>query len=125
MTRLLEISGLKVHFRTDDGWVRAVDGVDIGVDRGETVSIVGESGCGKTVTAKTVLKLIDMPPGRIVAGSIHWQGRDLVPADAAEMRAIRAKANFYCSHCLLLLTSQPWRRSGTQRCRSPSHRTAS
>ncbi len=91
MTRLLEISGLKVHFRTDDGWVRAVDGVDIGVDRGETVSIVGESGCGKTVTAKTVLKLIDMPPGRIVAGSIHWQGRDLVPASAAEMRAIRAK----------------------------------
>jgi len=91
VTRLLEISGLKVHFRTDDGWVRAVDGVDIGVDRGETVSIVGESGCGKTVTAKTVLKLIDMPPGRIVAGSIHWQGRDLVPASAAEMRAIRAK----------------------------------
>ncbi|HWT09126.1 MAG TPA: ABC transporter ATP-binding protein [Roseomonas sp.] len=89
--RLLEISGLKVHFRTDDGWVRAVDGVDIGVDRGETVSIVGESGCGKTVTAKTVLKLIDMPPGKIVAGSIHWQGRDLVPADAATMRAIRAK----------------------------------
>jgi len=91
VTRLLEISGLKVHFRTDDGWVRAVDGVDIGVDRGETVSIVGESGCGKTVTAKTVLKLIDMPPGKIVAGSIHWQGRDLVPASAAEMRAIRAK----------------------------------
>ena len=89
--RLLEISGLKVHFRTDDGWVRAVDGVDIGVDAGETVSIVGESGCGKTVTAKTVLKLIDMPPGKIVAGSIHWQGRDLVPASAAEMRAIRAK----------------------------------
>ena len=89
--RLLEISGLKVHFRTDDGWVRAVDGVDIGVDRGETVSIVGESGCGKTVTAKTVLKLIDMPPGKIVAGSIHWQGRDLVPEPPAVMRAIRAK----------------------------------
>ncbi len=91
MTRLLDISGLKVHFRTDDGWVRAVDGVDIGVDRGETVSIVGESGCGKTVTAKTILKLIDMPPGKIVAGSITWQGRDLVPATPAQMRAIRAK----------------------------------
>nr|WP_255568931.1 ABC transporter ATP-binding protein [Neoroseomonas alba] len=88
---MLEISGLKVHFRTDDGWVRAVDGVDIGVDGGETVSIVGESGCGKTVTAKTVLKLIDMPPGKIVAGSIIWQGRDLVPATPAQMRAIRAK----------------------------------
>jgi peptide/nickel transport system ATP-binding protein len=91
VSRILDISGLKVHFRTDDGWVRAVDGVDIGVDRGETVSIVGESGCGKTVTAKTVLKLIDMPPGKIVAGSIVWQGRDLVPATPAQMRAIRAK----------------------------------
>ncbi len=89
--RLLEIAGLKVHFRTDDGMVRAVDGVDIGVDRGETVCVVGESGCGKTVTAKTVLKLIDMPPGRIVAGSIHWQGRDLVPLPPASMRAIRSK----------------------------------
>ena len=89
--RLLEIAGLKVHFRTDDGMVRAVDGVDIGVDRGETVCVVGESGCGKTVTAKTVLKLIDMPPGRIVAGSIHWQGRDLVRLPPSAMRAIRSK----------------------------------
>ena len=91
MTRLLEITGLKVHFRTDDGWVRAVDGVDIGVDRGETLCVVGESGCGKTVTAKTVLKLIDMPPGKIVAGRIDWQGRDLVPMSGAQMRAIRSK----------------------------------
>ena len=90
-SRLLEIDGLKVHFRTDDGWVRAVDGVDIGIGRGETVSVVGESGCGKTVTAMTVMKLIAMPPGRIVAGSIRWQGRDLVPLDAEGMRAIRAK----------------------------------
>jgi peptide/nickel transport system ATP-binding protein len=90
-SRLLEIDGLKVHFRTDDGWVRAVDGVDIGIDRGETVCVVGESGCGKTVTAMTVLKLIAMPPGKIVAGQIRWQGRDLVPLDAEGMRAIRAK----------------------------------
>ncbi|MCU0886956.1 MAG: ABC transporter ATP-binding protein [Rubritepida sp.] len=89
--RLLEISGLKVHFRTDDGWVRAVDGVDIGVDAGETLSVVGESGCGKTVTAKTILKLIDMPPGKIVDGRIMWQGRDLVPLPSDAMRAIRAK----------------------------------
>jgi peptide/nickel transport system ATP-binding protein len=89
--RLLEISGLKVHFRTDDGWVRAVDGVDIGVDAGETLCVVGESGCGKTVTAKTILKLIDMPPGRIVSGSILWQGRDLVPLPSEGMRRIRAK----------------------------------
>ncbi len=89
--RLLEISGLKVHFRTDDGMVRAVDGVDIGIDRGETVSVVGESGCGKTVTAMTVLKLIAMPPGQIVAGKIMFEGRDIVPMSPAEMRAIRSK----------------------------------
>jgi peptide/nickel transport system ATP-binding protein len=88
---LLDIRGLKVHFRTDDGMVRAVDGVDIAVDRGETVSIVGESGSGKTVTAMTVLKLIAMPPGRIVEGEILWQGRDIVPLGPKEMRAIRAK----------------------------------
>ncbi len=88
---LLEIAGLKVHFKTDDGMVRAVDGVDLAVNRGETVSIVGESGCGKTVTAMTVLKLIAMPPGRIVAGKILFEGRDIVPMGAAQMRAIRSK----------------------------------
>jgi peptide/nickel transport system ATP-binding protein len=88
---LLDISGLKVHFKTDDGMVRAVDGVDISVNRGETVSIVGESGCGKTVTAMTVLKLIAMPPGRIMAGKILFEGRDLVPMAPDEMRAIRSK----------------------------------
>ncbi|MDO9709063.1 ABC transporter ATP-binding protein [Paracraurococcus lichenis] len=89
--RLLEIEGLKVQFRTDDGWVRAVDGVDIGVDRGETLSVVGESGCGKTVTAMTILKLIAMPPGRIAEGRILWQGRDLVPLKPDQMRGIRAR----------------------------------
>ncbi len=88
---LLEIAGLKVHFKTDDGMVRAVDGVDLSVNRGETVSIVGESGCGKTVTAMTILKLIAMPPGRIVAGSILFEGRDIVPLGADQMRAIRSK----------------------------------
>ena len=87
---LLEIRGLKTHFKTDDGMVRAVDGVDLTIDRGETLGVVGESGCGKTVTAMTVLKLIQMPPGRIVAGQILWQGRDLVPLeperDAADPR---------------------------------------
>jgi peptide/nickel transport system ATP-binding protein len=88
---LLEIKGLKTHFATDDGWLHAVDGVDLTVDQGETVAVVGESGCGKTVTAMTVLKLIAMPPGRIVAGEVLWQGRDLVPLGSDEMRAIRAK----------------------------------
>ena len=77
--RLLAIEGLKTHFATDDGMIHAVDGVDLAIDRGETVGVVGESGCGKTVTAMTVLKLVAMPPGRIVAGRILWQGRDLVP----------------------------------------------
>jgi peptide/nickel transport system ATP-binding protein len=88
---LLDIRGLKTHFKTDDGWLHAVDGVDIAIDAGETVCVVGESGCGKSVTAKTVMKLIDMPPGRIVAGQVLWKGRDLVPLSAAEMQKIRAK----------------------------------
>ncbi len=88
---LLDIRGLKTHFKTDDGMVRAVDGVDLAIDRGETLGVVGESGCGKTVTAMTVLKLIQMPPGRIVAGSILWQGRDLVQLPADAMRKIRSK----------------------------------
>src|SRR5438477_2263014 len=89
--RLLEIHDLKTQFATDDGMVRAVDGVDISLDRGETLGVVGESGCGKTVTALSVLKLIAMPPGRIVAGQILWQGRDLVPLQANDMNDIRSK----------------------------------
>jgi len=88
---LLEIRGLKTHFKTDDGMVRAVDGVDLTIGRGETLGVVGESGCGKTVTAMTVLKLIAMPPGKIVEGRILWKGRDLVPLGSDEMRRIRSR----------------------------------
>jgi len=88
---LLDIRGLKTHFKTDEGWVHAVDGVDMHIEAGETLCVVGESGCGKSVTAKTVLKLIDMPPGQIVAGQVLWKGRDLVPLAAEAMRRIRAK----------------------------------
>ncbi len=88
---LLDIRGLKTWFSTDDGLVRAVDGVSMHIDRGETLGVVGESGCGKTVTARSVLKLIDMPPGRFEGGQILWQGRDLIPLDATEMDKIRAK----------------------------------
>ncbi len=80
-----------MHFSTDDGMVRAVDGVDLAIAAGETLGVVGESGCGKTVTALSVLKLVAMPPARIVAGQILWQGRDLVPLGPSEMRAIRSK----------------------------------
>ncbi len=88
---LLEIRGLQTHFATDDGMVHAVDGVDLVIDRGETLGVVGESGCGKTVTALSVLKLVAMPPGRIVGGQILWQGRDLVPLGGDEMRLIRSR----------------------------------
>ncbi len=88
---LLDIRGLKTHFQTDEGWLHAVDGVDLRIDPGQTVCVVGESGCGKSVTAKTVMKLIDMPPGKIVAGQMLWKGRDLVPLRPPQMQAIRAK----------------------------------
>jgi len=88
---LLDIRDLKTWFKTDDGLVRAVDGVDISLKRGETLGIVGESGCGKTVTARSVLKLIDMPPGRFEGGEILWEGRNLIPLPASEMDKIRAR----------------------------------
>jgi peptide/nickel transport system ATP-binding protein len=90
-TPLLEIRGLKTQFATDDGMVRAVDGINLTIRRGETLGVVGESGCGKTVTALSVLKLIAMPPGKIVGGQILWQGRDLIPLSADEMDKIRAR----------------------------------
>ena len=88
---ILEIRGLKTWFKTEDGMVRAVDGVSLAVNAGETLAIVGESGCGKTVTARSVLKLIDMPPGRFEAGEILWKGRDLIPLSPQEMDRIRAR----------------------------------
>ena len=92
---ILQIKGLKTHFATDDGWVRAVDGVDIAIGAGETVGVVGESGCGKTVTAMSVMKLLPMPPGKIVEGQVLWRGRDLVPLGKEEMNKIRAKEIAY------------------------------
>jgi peptide/nickel transport system ATP-binding protein len=91
MAPLLQIKGLKTHFSTDDGILQAVDGVDISINRGETLCVVGESGCGKTVTAMSILKLIAMPPGRIAAGEIIFEGRDLVPLTSNQLDEIRAK----------------------------------
>ncbi|MDI2057606.1 MULTISPECIES: ABC transporter ATP-binding protein [Bradyrhizobium] len=91
MMALLDIKGLKTHFTTDDGILQAVDGVDISINRGETLCVVGESGCGKTVTAMSILKLIAMPPGKIVEGEIIFEGRDLVPLTSHELDDIRAK----------------------------------
>jgi peptide/nickel transport system ATP-binding protein len=71
--------------------IRAVDGVDLHIDPGETLGVVGESGCGKSVTALSVMRLIPQPPGRITAGDIHYAGRNLLKLSAAEMRKIRGK----------------------------------
>jgi peptide/nickel transport system ATP-binding protein len=88
---ILDIRDLRTWFRTDDGMVRAVDGVSLSIGAGETLAVVGESGCGKTVTARSVLKLIDMPPGRFQSGQILWRGRDLIPLKPAEMDQVRAR----------------------------------
>jgi peptide/nickel transport system ATP-binding protein len=88
--RMLEIKGLKIHFGTEEGVLQAVDGVDLGIDSGETLGVVGESGCGKSVTALTIMRLLPMPPGRIAGGEIRWRGRDLVAADDETVRALRA-----------------------------------
>src|SRR5215468_8700223 len=86
---ILEIADLRTWFFTRDGVVRAVDGVSFHVIPGETLAIVGESGCGKSVTALSVLRLIPSPPGRIVSGAIRFAGRDLLGLGEAEMRAVR------------------------------------
>ena len=86
---LLAVENLKTHFYTSDGVVHAVDGVSYAVNAGETLAVVGESGCGKSVTALSILRLVPSPPGRIVAGAIRFQGADLLTLSEAEMRAIR------------------------------------
>jgi len=88
---LLDVENLQVHFRTADGINRAVDGVSFHVNEGETLAIVGESGCGKSVTAMSILRLIPQPPGR-VAGSIRFQGKDLLALPEHDMRDIRGNA---------------------------------
>ena len=88
MTALLEVRGLKTWFDTPAGIAKAVDGVDLVVDRGETLALVGESGSGKSVTAASLLRLI-APPGRIVAGQVLLDGVDLLRLDARALRAVR------------------------------------
>ena len=89
MQPLLEICDLHTEFRTGAGVVRAVDGVSYAVNAGETLAVVGESGCGKSVTALSILRLVPSPPGRIVGGTIRFQGTDLLTLSEAGMRAIR------------------------------------
>src|SRR5882672_8491674 len=87
---LVDIRNLKTHFFTDDGVVRAVDGVTFSIYRGKTLGVVGESGCGKSVTALSAMRLIS-PPGRIVEGEIILDGRNLATLPEPEMRAVRGR----------------------------------
>ncbi len=89
MAALLEIEGLRTVFDTDDGEAAAVDGISLSVEQGETVGIVGESGCGKSVTALSILRLVQSPPGRIAAGAIKFGGRDLLALDERGLRRVR------------------------------------
>lgn len=88
---LLEVQNLKTHFETSFGRVRAVDGVSFSVKKGYTLGIVGESGCGKTVLALSIMRLIPIPPGKIVSGNILFDGTDLLSLQEEEMRKIRGK----------------------------------
>jgi peptide/nickel transport system ATP-binding protein len=86
--KILDVRGLKTSFHTRDGVVRAVDGIDFHVDRGEILGLVGESGCGKSVTSMSIMRLI-AKPGAIEAGTVTFDGRDLLTLSPDEMRAIR------------------------------------
>jgi oligopeptide/dipeptide ABC transporter ATP-binding protein len=86
---LVEIRNLHTYFRTDEGLAKAVNGVDLIVPKGQTLGLVGESGCGKSVTALSIMRLIPDPPGRIVGGEIILEGRDLVKLTEPEMRTVR------------------------------------
>ena len=91
VARVLEIEDLRTQFFTTEGTVRAVDGISYTVDEGEAVALVGESGCGKSVSALSILRLIPDPPGRIVGGRIRFMGRDLLGLSDTEIRAVRGR----------------------------------
>ena len=86
---LLEVRGLQTHFASERGVVRAVDGVDLRLERGRTLGIVGESGCGKSVTALSIMGLVPQPPGRIAAGEVRFEGEDLLQAPVQRLRDLR------------------------------------
>jgi len=92
MEKLLEVRGLKTHFHTDRGLFRAVDGIDFAVARGRTVGLVGESGCGKSVTSLSVMGLVASPPGEVAADSVLFDGREVLGLSADERRRLRGAA---------------------------------
>lgn len=92
MPPLLSISDLRVEFDTPEGIVHAVDGVSLNINAGETLGLVGESGCGKSVTAMSILRLVPNPPGRIVSGTITFDGHDIATLSLPELRKLRGAA---------------------------------
>jgi len=86
---LIDVRGLRTYFHVMDGTVKAVDGVDFSLKRGQTLGLVGESGCGKSVTALSILQLIDIPPGEIAGGEIWFDGRDLLKMTTDQIRHVR------------------------------------
>ena len=99
MSALLEVAGLKTHFHTADGVVKAVDDVSLAVERGRVLGLVGESGSGKSMTGYSILGLVD-EPGRIVAGSIRLEGRELTTLDAEAWRHLRGDREAHVVHRL-------------------------
>ena len=91
MAKLLEVQDLRTQFHTPSGTVHAVDGMSYDVEQGETVAIVGESGCGKSVSALSILRLLPVPSGRIVSGAIRFLGQDLLALGNEDMRAVRGR----------------------------------
>jgi len=86
---LLKVDGLKTYFETANGWIKAVDGVDLALRRGESLAVVVESGCGKTVLALSLMRLVPSPPGKTVSGKIVFAGHDLLRVDEKRMQSLR------------------------------------
>lgn len=91
MTKLLNVKNLKTYFYTQDGVVKAVDGISYDLGEGETLGIVGESGCGKSVSALSIMRLIPQPPGKIVEGEVWFNGRNLLTLSDEDIRRVRGK----------------------------------
>ena len=89
MADLIQVKNLRTSFFTPEGEVRAIDGVSFEIAEGKTLGLVGESGCGKSVTSLSIMRLIQSPPGKIVGGEILYRGRDLLKLNNEEMRKIR------------------------------------